>query len=152
MSVSVRKAFIILPAVIPGSITMLAMISPSFLWLGIPVAPLVNPGYADILQKKQSIKRNFPVIGQVRYLLEKIRPEIMQYFVETDIEGRNISSTYSRRIIAKPGKFEIVKRVTTKKGLICIIRRDYLGRHSEIPIKSISNSSAFLHRNKNKFN
>lgn len=39
-------------------------------------------------QTKHTIQRNFPVIGHFRYILEEIRPEIMQYFVETDTEGR----------------------------------------------------------------
>lgn len=41
-------------------------------------------------QTKHAIRRNFPVIGNFRYLLESIRPEIMQYFVETDTEGKPI--------------------------------------------------------------
>lgn len=41
-------------------------------------------------QKKHAIRRNFPVIGNFRYMLESIRPEIMQYFVETDTEGKPI--------------------------------------------------------------
>jgi glutamate synthase domain-containing protein 2 len=48
----------------------------------------------DMLQTKHAIKRNFPVIGHGRYMLEKIRPEIMQYFVETDTEGRPINRVY----------------------------------------------------------
>ncbi|WP_380032686.1 FMN-binding glutamate synthase family protein [Dokdonia genika] len=48
-------------------------------------------GLLDITQKKHTIRRNFPVLGRFRYLLESIRPEIMQYFVETDTEGRPIN-------------------------------------------------------------
>lgn len=52
------------------------------------IGPLVILGYSDILQKKHTIKRNFPVIGNLRYMLEKLRTKIIQYFVETDTEGR----------------------------------------------------------------
>src|SRR5690554_4613194 len=48
-------------------------------------------GYFDILQRKHSIRRNFPVIGNLRFIFESIRPEIMQYFVETDTDGRPIN-------------------------------------------------------------
>jgi len=41
-------------------------------------------------QKRHAIRRNYPVIGNFRYILESIRPEIMQYFVETDTEGKPI--------------------------------------------------------------
>merc|ERR1712176_555814 len=43
-------------------------------------------GLKDIRQKSQTIRRNFPVLGNVRYLFEMIRPEIRQYFVEADDE------------------------------------------------------------------
>lgn len=55
------------------------------------VLPLVAVGYADLLQKKQTIRRNFPVIGNFRYLFELIRPEINQYFVESNIDGKPFS-------------------------------------------------------------
>lgn len=42
----------------------------------------------DVLQKKHAIPRNFPVIGRLRYLLESIRPELRQYFFESDLDGR----------------------------------------------------------------
>ena len=37
-------------------------------------------GCYDILQKKHTILRNFPLFGHIRYMLETIRPEIQQYF------------------------------------------------------------------------
>ena len=59
----------------------------------------------DIAQKKQTIRRNFPIIGNFRYLLEKVRPEIMQYFVETDTEGKPINRLY-RSVIYQRAKKE----------------------------------------------
>ncbi|CAB9511529.1 Glutamate synthase large subunit-like protein YerD [Seminavis robusta] len=44
-------------------------------------------GLRDIRQPQQTIRRNFPVVGNMRYLLEMIRPEIRQYFVEGDDEA-----------------------------------------------------------------
>lgn len=44
-------------------------------------------GLLDINQPHQAIRRNFPVLGNVRYLMETIRPEIRQYFVEGDYEA-----------------------------------------------------------------
>ncbi|TGK01836.1 FMN-binding glutamate synthase family protein [Leptospira langatensis] len=40
----------------------------------------------DILQKKHTIKHNFPVVGHIRYLFEKIGPELRQYWVANDKE------------------------------------------------------------------
>jgi len=58
------------------------------------IGPLILIGIIDLTQKKHAIKRNFPVIGRARYLLEKIRPEIMQYFVETDTQGRPFNRVF----------------------------------------------------------
>jgi glutamate synthase domain-containing protein 2 len=44
-------------------------------------------GLNDIRQRAQTIRRNFPVLGNLRYLFEMIRPEIRQYFVEGDDEA-----------------------------------------------------------------
>lgn len=68
--------------------------TPKVLWSLVVFGPLILIGIVDILQKKHAIKRNFPVLGHGRYMLEKIRPEIMQYFVETDTEGRPISRVF----------------------------------------------------------
>ena len=39
-------------------------------------------GMKDAFQTKRTILRNFPVLGNFRYLLEAIRPEIQQYFIK----------------------------------------------------------------------
>jgi glutamate synthase domain-containing protein 2 len=51
------------------------------------VFPLVLVGIIDQLQTKHAIRRNFPLIGHGRYLLEAIRPEINQYFIESNTDG-----------------------------------------------------------------
>jgi len=43
-------------------------------------------GLKDSIQKRHSILRNYPLIGHFRFLLEYIRPEIRQYFLEDDEE------------------------------------------------------------------
>jgi hypothetical protein len=50
-------------------------------------------GIRDVGQESHTIKKNYPVLGNIRYILETIRPEIRQYFVEGDLEVR-ASSTY----------------------------------------------------------
>ena len=41
-------------------------------------------GLWDRLQRKQALRRNFPLTSRLRYLLESIGPEIRQYFIESD--------------------------------------------------------------------
>ena len=55
------------------------------------ILPIIAVGLNDLLQKKQEIRRNFPVLGNFRYFLESIRPEINQYFIESNIDGRPFS-------------------------------------------------------------
>ena len=85
-----RKFFIIftvLFAVIGGVYTLW----PPVLWALVLVLPLFLIGVSDVLQKRQAIRRNFPVLGNLRYLFEMVRPELQQYFVESDLSGRPIS-------------------------------------------------------------
>ncbi|HEY1537853.1 MAG TPA: FMN-binding glutamate synthase family protein [Solirubrobacteraceae bacterium] len=42
----------------------------------------------DLLQRRHSILRNYPVIGHLRFLFEAIRPEMQQYFIERNYDGR----------------------------------------------------------------
>lgn len=47
----------------------------------------------DLLQKRKAVLRNYPIIGHARYLLNSIRPQIQQYFIERDWDGRPFSRT-----------------------------------------------------------
>lgn len=62
------------------------------------VASLVLLGLYDLFQAKHSILRNFPVIGHMRYLLEMIGPELHQYFVESDTDGKPINKNHRNYI------------------------------------------------------
>ena len=50
-------------------------------------AALVILGLLDLLQSRHSIRRNYPVIGHIRWLAEMIRPEIRQYLIESDSDA-----------------------------------------------------------------
>ena len=50
----------------------------------LPGALLTALGVHDLVQTRHAILRNYPVIGHLRFLLEFIRPEIRQYFIESD--------------------------------------------------------------------
>lgn len=57
-------------------------------WAYVVVGPLILLGCYDIVQRKHTILRNFPLLGHFRYFFELIRPEIHQYFIESDVDGR----------------------------------------------------------------
>lgn len=52
------------------------------------VVLLIALGLFDVFQTKHAILRNYPVLGRMRFLLESIRPEIQQYFIERNTDGR----------------------------------------------------------------
>lgn len=57
-------------------------------WILALALPLLVLAIINIRQKKHAILRNFPVIGYLRYFFEWIRPEIRQYFFESDLDGK----------------------------------------------------------------
>lgn len=64
---------------------------PGFSWVFACVVAVVMLGLYDWFQDKHAIRRNFPVVGRFRYMLEVIRPEVHQYFVESNMSGRPFS-------------------------------------------------------------
>jgi len=58
-------------------------------------------GYIDMIQTRHSIRRIYPLLGRLRYVMEELRPKMYQYFIESDIDGRPFnrldrSSIYQR--------------------------------------------------------
>jgi glutamate synthase domain-containing protein 2 len=60
---------------------------PHALWALAAIVPPFLLGLWDMTQRTHAVLRNFPIIGHGRYLLELIRPEINQYFVESNTDG-----------------------------------------------------------------
>jgi glutamate synthase domain-containing protein 2 len=54
-------------------------------------ALLVLVGVRDVRQSRHAILRNYPVIGHLRFLFEYVRPELRQYFIESDTEAAPFS-------------------------------------------------------------
>src|SRR5690554_6345683 len=52
--------------------------------IALPFIALSLRGIIDLTQTRHAIRRNYPVIGNLRFLFEFIRPEIRQYFMESD--------------------------------------------------------------------
>ncbi|MBX7450886.1 FMN-binding glutamate synthase family protein [Mycolicibacterium sp. 3033] len=52
------------------------------------VALLAAVGCYDLIQRRHAVLRNYPVLGHMRFLLEALRPELQQYFIERNFDGR----------------------------------------------------------------
>ncbi len=91
------------PRFITYTLSILAALSLALLvwqfpdWRTILAAPLaiaaflVILGTRDRLQTGHSILRNYPIAAHIRFLLEEIRPELRQYFFESEKDGTPFS-------------------------------------------------------------
>lgn len=64
-----------------------------FLWAYALAVPVFVIGICDMLQTQNTITRNFPFLGHFRYLSLSISPEIHQYFVESQTDGKPFNKT-----------------------------------------------------------
>src|SRR6187402_975341 len=101
-----RKIFILSSLVITALILLWAYFWIEALLAFLLVGPLIYMGIDDMLQHKQSIRRNFPVLGRLRYVFEDFRPKIQQYFVESDTDGAPINRN-ERSVIYQRAKKQI---------------------------------------------
>jgi len=66
-------------------------------------------GTIDIFQKRHAVLRNYPLTAHIRFILEEIRPEIRQYFLESEKDGTPFSRD-KRAIVYQRAKRALDKR------------------------------------------
>ena len=91
---TVHRSFIVLSFLLPLLVLVLSFFWLPILWLFLLLLPVIGLGIWDISQRKKTLLRLYPVIGHFRYILESLRPEIQQYFIETDTNGKPISREF----------------------------------------------------------
>jgi len=91
---TVKQGFVLISITSTLLILLISQYWPPISWLFIIALPLILLGIYDILQKKHTLLRLYPVIGHGRYMFESIRPEMQQYFVESDINGTPINREF----------------------------------------------------------
>jgi len=91
---TVRHTFLVSIIVLPLVILLVSYVWSPILWAFLIVIPYILVGIYDLFQKRKTVLRIYPVIGHIRYLFEYIRPEIQQYFVESDLNGKPISREF----------------------------------------------------------
>ena len=96
---------------VSGAVLCLALLFLSSLFL-IPFvicALLTALGIWDMVQTRHSIRRNYPILANIRFGLEEIRPEIRQYFLESDTDGSPFNRT-KRAVVYQRAKGALDKR------------------------------------------
>lgn len=58
-------------------------------------------GVYDLLQDRHAVRRNYPILGNIRYLVESLRPEIRQYLLEGDREALPFSRAQRSLVYAR---------------------------------------------------
>ena len=83
-----RKAFVVLSITVLAIIGIMTYINWKASFLLLIFIPLIIMGLYDMFQSKKTIRRNFPLVGRMRYLLESLGPGVRQYFIEKDLDGK----------------------------------------------------------------
>ena len=96
-----RYTFFVL-CVLVTLLTLPFLGSVRWLWvLSLLTGSLSLLGIYDLLQTRHAVRRNYPILGNVRYLVESVRPEIRQYLIESDNEQLPFSRTQRSLVYAR---------------------------------------------------
>jgi glutamate synthase domain-containing protein 2 len=100
------------------------------------IVVLLAVGVYDLLQKKHSILRNYPVLGHIRFLLEEVRPELQQYFIERNFDGRPFDRNTRSSIYQRAKGVQEEQPFGTERDLYAV-GYEYLV-HSTVPVKKMA--------------
>jgi len=108
-----QPRFIVFTAVVlaTATLTVTFFFSPS-IYIAIPLAicaALSIVGSVDLIQTRHAVLRNYPLTAHIRFILEEIRPEIRQYFLESEKDGTPFSRD-KRAIVYQRAKQALDKR------------------------------------------
>jgi glutamate synthase domain-containing protein 2 len=106
--------------------------SPWWLAATLPLLALAAVGTGDLLQTSHSVLRNYPIIGHARFLLESLRPEMQQYFIERDYDGRPFDRD-TRSLIYERAKGDQEEKPFGTELDVYAVGHEYL-LHSAAPV------------------
>jgi glutamate synthase domain-containing protein 2 len=108
-----RYIVLTLCAVITLMLVGIGITDPKLLdWLFVPIfifGALTVLGIRDLLQTHHAVLRNYPISAHLRFLLEEIRPEMRQYFFESEKDGMPFSRD-TRSVVYQRAKMVLDKR------------------------------------------
>ena len=79
-----RYSVLIYAVMLTFGLLIASILQPKLAIFSIPFALASFVGFYDFFKRKRPVLANFPLIGRFRFLLESIRPELRQYFWESD--------------------------------------------------------------------
>ncbi len=111
--------------------------------LGVGVV-VVLVGIFDVMQTEHSILRNYPVIGHMRFLMEGIRPELQQYFIERNYDGRPFDRNTRSSVYQRAKDVNEEHPFGTERDLYAV-GYEYLV-HSTAPVKTMERATSCADR------
>ena len=88
MSLSFLSRYAFFAVCVIFTLASLPFLEHEWLWPITPVTGVLSLiGLFDLLQSPHAVRRNYPILGNIRYLVEAIRPEIRQYLLESDSDA-----------------------------------------------------------------
>ncbi|MEW2389307.1 FMN-binding glutamate synthase family protein [Streptomyces venezuelae] len=98
--------------------TASACVQSSWWWMAaVPLLGLTVLGVRDVLQRRHAILRNYPLLGHARFLLEGVRPELQQYFVERNTDGRPYDRDVRDAVYQRAKGIEAKTAFGTERGV-----------------------------------
>ncbi len=98
MTTAVRFFWLVTLILVPASIYLLLyatrfsihptalLLQPGLLFLVLLFVLFSVVGFYDLFVADSNLRKNFPVFANIRFMLERIRPEIRQYFIADNLE------------------------------------------------------------------
>ena len=99
-------------------------------------AVVLGVGIHDLVQTRHAILRNFPVLGHARFFFEFIRPEVQQYFIERNTDGKPFDRDTRSLIYARAKGADSHKAFGTERE-VNAVGHEYL-LHSTAPVAPVS--------------
>jgi glutamate synthase domain-containing protein 2 len=99
----VRLVFLLFAITTPLTVAVIGLVWAPILWLLLLYILMLLVGLYDWFQSQHAIRRNFPLFGRGRWILEGLRPYLRQYFIESDTDGVPINRMF-RNVIYQRSK------------------------------------------------
>jgi len=97
---------------------------------------VLGVGIHDLIQTRHAILRNYPVLGHARFFFEFIRPEIQQYFIERNTDGKPFDRDTRSLIYARAKGADSHKAFGTERDVNQVGHEFLL--HSTAPVPPVT--------------
>ncbi|MGH8880407.1 MAG: glutamate synthase-related protein, partial [Stackebrandtia sp.] len=121
-------------AILLAVVTVMLSITVSAWWLiaAVPLVLVAMIGGYDLIQTRHSVLRNYPLVGHLRFALEAVRPEMQQYFIERNTDGRPFDRD-ARSLIYERSKGDNQEKAYGTELDVYSIGQEFLA-HSMAPV------------------